>query len=59
MMLVDMRLQDGMPIALGVIYDDPRPTFEAAVVEQNAKVSEGKTPNLQTLLTKGQTWTVA
>lgn len=58
MMLVDLRLTDGFPIALGVIYDDPRPTFEAAVVEQNAKASVGKTPNLQALLNKGQTWTV-
>jgi len=43
---------------LGVIYDDPRPTFESAVVEQNAKASEGKKPDLQALVSKGQTWTV-
>jgi 2-oxoglutarate/2-oxoacid ferredoxin oxidoreductase subunit beta len=58
MMLVDMRLQDGFPIALGVIYDDPRPTFEAAVVEQNASASAGKVADLQKMLSKGQTWTV-
>ncbi len=58
MMLVDLRLQDGFPIALGVLYDDPRPTFEAAVVEQNAKASEGKFPDLQKMLSKGQTWVV-
>jgi 2-oxoglutarate ferredoxin oxidoreductase subunit beta len=47
------------PMALGVIYDDPRPTFEAAVHEQNAAASKGKTANLAALLAKGQTWTVS
>ncbi|MFC4295432.1 2-oxoacid:ferredoxin oxidoreductase subunit beta [Novosphingobium tardum] len=46
------------PMALGVIYDDPRPTFEAAVIEQNRKASEGRKPDLAALLAKGQTWTV-
>ncbi len=42
-------------MALGVIYDDPAPTFESAVVAQNAQASTGKTPNLQKLLSQGQT----
>ncbi len=46
------------PMALGVLYDDPRPTFEAAVIEERAKSSAGKEPNLAKLLAKGQTWTV-
>jgi 2-oxoglutarate ferredoxin oxidoreductase subunit beta len=46
------------PMALGVIYDDPRPTFEAAVIEERARASAGKTANLAALLSKGQTWTV-
>jgi len=46
------------PMALGVIYDDPRPTFEAAVHEQNAKAAAGKTADLAALLARGQTWTV-
>jgi 2-oxoglutarate ferredoxin oxidoreductase subunit beta len=46
------------PMALGVIYDDPRPTFESTVLEQNAKMAEGKVPDLAKLLAKGQTWTV-
>ena len=46
------------PIALGVIYEDPRPTFEADVIRQNAAAREGKTADLQGLLKKGQTWTV-
>ena len=36
----------------------PRPTFDEAVREQNAKLSEGKNADLQKLISKGQTWTV-
>ena len=50
--------QDNYPIALGVIYEDPRATFESAVVEQNAAAASGKTPDLQALVAKGQTWMV-
>jgi 2-oxoglutarate/2-oxoacid ferredoxin oxidoreductase subunit beta len=57
-MLVEMRFGE-FPMALGVLYDDPRPTFNDAVVEQNRAVSEGKVPDLSNLLVKGQTWTVA
>ncbi len=46
------------PMALGVIYDDPRPTYETVVLEQNAKLAAGKEPDLAKLLRKGQTWTV-
>jgi 2-oxoglutarate ferredoxin oxidoreductase subunit beta len=45
-------------MALGVLYDDPRPTFESAVIEEKAKAVEGKEANLAKLLGKGQTWTV-
>jgi 2-oxoglutarate/2-oxoacid ferredoxin oxidoreductase subunit beta len=58
MMLVDMTLDDGFPMALGVIFDSPSPTFDHAVIEQNAALSVGKKPDLQALLTKGQTWVV-
>lgn len=57
-MLVEMPFGE-FPMALGVLYDDPRPTFDSAVVEQNAKLSAGKTPDLQALISKGQTWTVS
>jgi 2-oxoglutarate ferredoxin oxidoreductase subunit beta len=57
-MLIEMRQDEGFPVALGVIYEDPRPTFESAVIEQNAKAAEGKTPDLQALVAKGQTWQV-
>ena len=56
-MLVEMPFGE-FPMALGVLYDDPRPTYDSAVVEQNAKLSQGKTPDLQALISKGQTWTV-
>jgi 2-oxoglutarate ferredoxin oxidoreductase subunit beta len=46
------------PMALGVIYDDPAPTFEAAVIAQNAAAAEGKVADLQKLVSKGQTWMV-
>ena len=56
-MLVEMPFGE-FPMALGVLYDDPRPTFEADVWRQNAAAREGKTADLQGLLKKGQTWTV-
>jgi 2-oxoglutarate/2-oxoacid ferredoxin oxidoreductase subunit beta len=56
-MLVEMAFGE-FPMALGVLYDDPRPTFDAAVTAQNAQASAGKTPDLQALISKGQTWTV-
>ena len=53
-----IELPQGFPVALGVIYEDPAPTFESAVVEQNAAAAKGKTPDLQALVSKGQTWQV-
>jgi 2-oxoglutarate ferredoxin oxidoreductase subunit beta len=55
-MLVEMP--DGFPMALGVLYDDPRPTFESAVIEQNRDAAKGKPADLQALVSKGQTWMV-
>jgi 2-oxoglutarate ferredoxin oxidoreductase subunit beta len=46
------------PVALGVIYEDPAPTFETAVVEQNVTAASGKQADLQKLVSKGQTWMV-
>jgi 2-oxoglutarate ferredoxin oxidoreductase subunit beta len=53
-----IELPQGFPMALGVIYEDPAPTFESAVREQNAAAAKGKTPDLQALVAKGQTWQV-
>ena len=57
-MLVELPFGD-FPMALGVIYDDPRPTYEAAVTAQDAQARAGKSADLAKLLAKGQTWTVA
>ena len=46
-------------MALGVIYDDPQPSFENSVQVQDTAQRAGKIPNLAKLLAKGQTWTVA
>jgi 2-oxoglutarate ferredoxin oxidoreductase subunit beta len=45
-------------MALGVIYQDPAPTFDSAVIEQNLAAAKGKKPDLQALISKGQTWQV-
>ena len=56
-MLVEMPFGP-FPMALGVLYDDPAPTFDSAVIEQNAAAAAGKKPDLQRLLGQGQTWMV-
>jgi 2-oxoglutarate ferredoxin oxidoreductase subunit beta len=55
-MLIEMP--QGFPVALGVIYEDPAPTFESAVIEQNTAAASGKKADLQALVSKGQTWQV-
>ncbi|MDP8993861.1 MAG: 2-oxoacid:ferredoxin oxidoreductase subunit beta [Pseudomonadota bacterium] len=57
-MLVDMPF-GAFPMALGVIYDDPAPTFERAIAEQNAAAARGKAADLQALVARGQSWQVA
>ncbi len=56
-MLVEMRHPD-MPVALGVIYENPAPSFEQDVRAQNARESAGKVVDLAALIKKGQTWEV-
>jgi 2-oxoglutarate ferredoxin oxidoreductase subunit beta len=56
-MLIDMPI-GSFPMALGVIYDDPRPTFESAVRAQQDAVAAGKPADLQALVARGQTWQV-
>jgi 2-oxoglutarate ferredoxin oxidoreductase subunit beta len=57
-MLIDFAPGEGGPVVLGVIYNHPRPTFDRAVAEQNAAAAKGKSPDLQGLISKGQTWQV-
>ncbi len=56
-MLVEMPF-GAFPMALGVIYDDPASSYEQAVIAQNVQLAQGKTPDLQKLVSQGQTWTV-
>jgi len=56
-MLIEMPASS-FPVALGVIYEDPAPTFDSAVIEQNAAAATGKKADLQVLVSKGQTWQV-
>jgi 2-oxoglutarate ferredoxin oxidoreductase subunit beta len=55
-MLIEMP--QSFPVALGVIYEDPAPTFDSAVIEQNKAAASGKQADLQALVSKGQTWMV-
>jgi 2-oxoglutarate ferredoxin oxidoreductase subunit beta len=56
-MLIDMPI-GSFPMALGVIYDDPRATFESELLQQNADAAAGKSADLQALVSRGQTWEV-
>ncbi len=56
-MLIEMPAV-GFPMALGVLWDDPAPTFEESVIEQNRSAAAGKKPDLQALVAKGQSWMV-
>jgi len=42
-----------------VIYEDPRPTFESAVMEQNAAAAKGKAADLQAPFGQGDIRNVA
>ena len=57
LLLVDMPFGE-FPMALGVLYDDPAPTFDSAVAAQTVAASEGKVADLQKLVARGQTWMV-
>jgi 2-oxoglutarate ferredoxin oxidoreductase subunit beta len=57
-MLVEMPFGP-FPMALGVIYDDPAPTFESVVLAEREVLIAGKSADLAGLLARGQTWTVS
>ena len=59
-LLIEIPFADsGFPMALGVIYCDPAPPFDAVVTAQSRKASAGKQRDLQMLLRSGDTWSVA
>ena len=48
------------PVPIGVFYCDPTKSYDSAVLEQSAAIAEKSPPgDLNALLRKGQTWTVA
>ena len=47
-----------MPVALGVLYCDPAPSYEAGVVEEVAAARRAHPADLAELLHKGHTWQV-
>ena len=57
-LLIDMPAAS-FPLALGVIYCDPMPTFDGAMAALSQKIAASKTRDLQKLLRSGQTWSIA
>ena len=52
-------LSTGGDGSMGVIFRDPGPSYETAVMEQTAEVSRKAPPvSLNQILRKGRTWTV-
>ena len=49
---------DRFPLPLGVIYCDPLPTFDSAMMALHREVAAKKTPDLQKLLRSGETWSI-
>jgi 2-oxoglutarate/2-oxoacid ferredoxin oxidoreductase subunit beta len=56
-MLVEMILGP-FPMALGVLYDDPRPTFDQTLLAADEATADGKSADLQALMERAQTWHV-
>ncbi len=57
-MLVSM--EPPMPVAIGVIYDNPAPSYDAMVHADNAKqIASAKAITLNELLRRGPTWQVS
>ena len=56
-MLIDMPFP-AFPMALGVLYCDPAPTYDSAVARQNAEAAAGEKADLNALLARGQSWRV-
>lgn len=56
-LLVEMEFGE-FPMPLGVIYDDPRPSFEMEMRAHDENCKQGKGADLQALLAKGQSWRV-
>ena len=58
MMLAEMQ-PPAMPVALGVLYCDPAPSFDSVVGGASAGLPQATAEDLDRLLRRGDTWTVA
>lgn len=47
------------PVALGVLLDDPAPTFDAAMAQSNPPATKASLQALDQLLKRGPTWSVS
>ena len=56
-MLIDMPFP-AFPMALGVLYCDPAPTYDSAVARQNAEAAASDKADFNALLARGQSWRV-
>lgn len=56
-LLVEMEFP-AFPVALGVIYCDPAPTYEAAIAAQDTEQASRGTADFDALLRRGQVWEV-
>jgi 2-oxoglutarate ferredoxin oxidoreductase subunit beta len=48
-----------LPVALGVLYCDPRPSYDSMAAAQSAAAASATTPDLNALMRRGHTWEVA
>ncbi|MBI1180686.1 MAG: 2-oxoacid:ferredoxin oxidoreductase subunit beta [Alphaproteobacteria bacterium] len=52
-------LEPPMPVAVGVLFDSPAPTYDAAVrAQEETERARAGTPDLNALLRRGPTWTM-
>ncbi|MFA5582471.1 MAG: 2-oxoacid:ferredoxin oxidoreductase subunit beta [Paracoccaceae bacterium] len=56
-MLIEMPFPD-FPVALGVLYCNPGPSYEEQLMQQNRAAEQGKKADFAALLRRGQTWEV-
>ncbi|HTG85204.1 MAG TPA: hypothetical protein VL853_10350, partial [Gemmatimonadales bacterium] len=58
MLLAGMQQPD-FPMALGVLYDDPQPSYEAAVYGQIAEEKAAAKGGLREAILGANTWTIS
>jgi 2-oxoglutarate ferredoxin oxidoreductase subunit beta len=56
-LLIEMP-PDEFPVALGILYEDPAPTLDAAIAGRKTEARGAKAADLQALIGRGLTWAV-